>query len=303
MKQKPLKLGNSIGRVSNVTKYSKKIDQIKKNIPKEIVDISITRSKGRTPTQAFSEFLTNREQGDWAEDIVRKFTSVISGYKIVKYGKTDNVNAGDAGFATFYQKYQDELDTIGKRPDVLIFKTEECNKDDISGLTFKEHEKLVPKALMGWEIRSSSYLVNEYKPGKTSKRQFLSFTVKKEDIIIVLKWITTYGVPHYYIQVFFDKVYVISFKKILEIISDKNNKNKIFFIEKNQKNQMKHTIHIDISQGMCLGDINVLPTHASERKKLAAGRLLHYIKFSGGNIIIDKKTLSYIFKEADSYCK
>lgn len=289
--------------MSNVTKYSKEIDQIKKKLPIKIVDISNNRTRGRTPSQAFSEFLTNREQGDWAEDIIKKFTSIMNGYKIVKYGKTDNVMAGDASFPTFYQQYQDELDTIGKRPDVLIFKTKECNEDDISGLTIKQHEKFVPKALMGWEIRSSSYLVNEYKPGKTSDRQFLSFTVKVEDIIIVLKWITTYGVPHYYVQVFFDKVYIISFKKILEIISSESNYKKIFFVEKNTKNQMKTTIHIDIGQGMKLGDITTPPTHTSERKKLSAGRLLHYVKFSGGKMDVDKSTLSSIFKEAESYCK
>lgn len=70
---------------------------------------------------------------------------------------------------------------------------------------------------------------------KIQKRDYLSITPKVEDIKVVYKWIETYNVPHYYFQVFFDKVYGISFEQILNIISDSNNEGSIFSIEQDTK--------------------------------------------------------------------
>jgi hypothetical protein len=282
-----------------VSGYKKKITEIASGIPERIVDINSKRMKGRRPTQAMSSFLINVEQGNWAEDIVRNFTDkILKDHDVVKYGKSDDLMAGDDAFPKFFDEYQNELDTIGKRPDLLIFEENKCESENISGSDFEEHAKIVPLALMGWEVRSSSYLTNEYKPSESNKRKFLSFTVKAEDIIIVLKWIQTYGVPHYYAQVFFDSVYVISFKKILEIISNETNFKKIWFLDYPTKNQKKRTVVIDIAEGRKIGTITKLPNVLGTRKKLAAGRLLHYIKLEGGEMEIDEKKINEIIEEA-----
>jgi len=184
--------------------YSEQIWEIAKRIPTTILDVTQARERGRRPTRGSSEFLSNREQGDWAEEIVKTALSkCLIDHNVVKYGKTDDIMAGDAGFEDFYNRYQDELDNIGKRPDLLIFKIGVTEKDDISLEDYSAHEQLVPNALMGWEVRSSTFLVNKYTPSASATRKFLSFTVKFEDVLIVLKWISKYNVPHYYTQVFF----------------------------------------------------------------------------------------------------
>ncbi len=278
--------------------YKENIQKLATGVPEKIVDVKADRLKGRRPTQAMSSFLINVEQGNWAEDIVRKFTcKILKDHEVVKYGKSDSLMAGDPEFPKFFDDYQDELDTIGKRPDLLIFEKNKCGLNDISSSSFKEHEKMVPLAIMGWEVRSSSYLTNEYKPSVSNKRKFLSFTIKAEDIIIVLKWIETYGVPHYYVQVFFDSVYVISFKKILEIISDESNFKKKWFLDYPTKNQKKRTVVMDIAEGRKLATITKLPDVLGTRKKLAAGRLLHYIKLNGGEMDIDENVLNDIIEE------
>ena len=67
-------------------------------------DIQMT---GRPPTMASSEFLTNKEQGDWAEQIVFKAINDNSpDYRAVKYGRSDSLAAGDPGFEDFYQATQ-----------------------------------------------------------------------------------------------------------------------------------------------------------------------------------------------------
>lgn len=84
---------------------------------------TVIQMSGRPPPMANSEFLTNKEQGDWAEKIVFK---AINGYSddyfAVEYGRFESIAAGDDEFADFYMEYQSELNAIGKKPDILIFK-------------------------------------------------------------------------------------------------------------------------------------------------------------------------------------
>ena len=98
--------------------YVDEISTLISKIPRHIVDVNESRRRGRAPSQAFSEFLTNREQGDWAEGLIQRLiNNNIRAYKAVKYGRTDDIVAGDPEFREFYESYQDELDSIGKKPD------------------------------------------------------------------------------------------------------------------------------------------------------------------------------------------
>ncbi|MBL7117222.1 MAG: AccI family restriction endonuclease [Candidatus Syntrophoarchaeum sp.] len=341
--------------------YVKEIEELIKDVSSDIVNFGLRRRRGNVPTQAFSEFLTNREQGDWAEDLI--FSAINendNGIIAVRYGKSDQVVAGEPGFKEFYERYQDELDQIGKRPDLLIFRKEDFDLHsnfDIGHLKEEKLNNIVPKAIAGLEIRSSSFLVNKYNEfslrrrqeiineirgiieslrsqcsrlpegwmnwlfnidvndestlfaiprtpikvesiksvvkelrnliNSLKKRDFLSFTPKVEDIYVIYNGIKIFGVPHYYVQVFFDKVYAISFKRILEIISIPSNEGKRFFVERSAKNQFKRTIHIDITQGILLAEKVEFPNHKSEYKELGRGRLLFYVTFKGGKAYLD----------------
>lgn len=81
------------------------------------------RSKASMPTQASSEFITNKQQGDWAENVIfRAVNDNSRSIVAVRYGKSDDLVAGDVGFEKFYKSYQAELDLIGKRPDLLLLR-------------------------------------------------------------------------------------------------------------------------------------------------------------------------------------
>lgn len=233
--------------------YKERIYELTLRVPNDIVsNFNQLRKRSRPPTQAFSEFLTNREQGDWAERLIfNAINKINKQFVAVQYGMSSRLIAGEIGFKKFYDSYQNELDIIGKRPDLLIFKIEDYNSDwnfNISNISVDQQTIIVPKAIAGLEIRSSSFLVEKYESHlrqkiattKKTQREFLSFTPKIEDIMIVYKWIKTFNVPHFYFQVFFDKVYGISFENILKLIIDSNNRNKKYFIEKDEKNQQKN---------------------------------------------------------------
>jgi hypothetical protein len=294
--------------------YKDFVENASQKIKPNIVDLTVKRKRGTAPTQAFSDFLTHSEQGDWAEIL---FFNTLKNSDIpfipVRYGKSDKIIAGDPNFKSFYNSYQDELDVIGKRPDILLFKPEDYKKEwgeDISQMSLESLKMIVPKAIAGFEVRSSAYLTKNFISKKD--RPFLSFTPKVEDLLVVLKWIKTYGVPHFYVQIFFDAIYIISFKDILLLlkeaqVDEKGIKNKkikgkiggspAFVIEKNPKNQYKETIHIYLDRGHKLADNVEYPKLIGCKKELAGGRLLHYVTFEGGRTEIKNTELLNLIKD------
>ena len=349
--------------------YYERIRELSKNVPATLVDFSLPRDPSRTPTQASSNFITNKEQGDWAENLIlRAINETSKNFIAVKYGKSDDLVAGEDGFDNFYQDFQNELDVIGKRPDLLIFKKSDFNQNlgyDISQIPHSEITDYVKKAVSGIEVRSSAFLIDKYEaamqvrtekftqlaiqtrnkilaeftdilehptrnkylpvlqgittqtvsvtdfkvPGWSSserlvqlndlfkelkraikevqKRDFLSITPKVEDIKVVYKWIETFNVPHFYFQVFFDKVYGISFEQILEIICDPDKEGSIFSVEADTKNQNKTTIKINSKSGVQIAYKIDEPQHKSVRKEMGRGRLLFYVTFEGGTAYLD----------------
>jgi len=146
--------------------YFEELREITKSIPDSIVDFSIPRDRTSPPTQASSNFITNKEQGDWAEDLIfRAINETSRNYVAVRYGKSDDLIAGEEGFDKFYLDFQNELDTIGKRPDLLIFRKTDYDRslgDDISKLNHSKITEYVKKAIAGLEIRSSAFLIDKY---------------------------------------------------------------------------------------------------------------------------------------------
>lgn len=349
--------------------YSDRIRELTKRVPVELVDFEQPRDQARTPTQASSNFITNKEQGDWAENLVtRAINETSKNFIAVKYGKSDDLVAGEEGFDSFYQDFQNELDTIGKRPDLLIFNKSDFDESlgfDISQIPHYQITEYVKKAIAGIEVRSSAFLIERYDvamqlrtqkftdiafktrdkilnefsdvldhptrskyitylntltietisifdfkvPGWRSnerlievndlfkklkiaikeiqKRDYLSITPKVEDIKVVYKQIETFNVPHFYFQVFFDKVYGISFEQILTIISDSDNQGVIFSVEKDVQNKNKTTIKINSKTGYTIASKVDEPTHESIRKEMDRGRLLFYVTFKGGTAYLD----------------
>lgn len=355
---------------STPQEYKDKIATLIKQLPFEIdTDIKI---EGRIPTTVSSEFITNKEQGDWAERVVHLALSNNQDLIIVRYGRNDNLSAGDEGFKEFYQDYQKELNTIGKKPDLLVYKKE----DYFEGI--ENTKEGVTKAILAIEVRSSSFLLKKYQAYMEHKnnnasqkiqtliqsilsnqtlknllrqknstlldmfenikisdfrnglsfkfrglsstpdlielsniikeiknnikilqtRDYLSITPKLEDIALVNRWIQTYNVPHFYLQVFFDSAYIISFENILQIVNNHNNEGFKFFIERDTKNQGKTTIKIDVRETSIIIDEIEIPNHQSEMKELDRGRLIFYVHFDDSTGKVNSLTFDKVVKNA-----
>lgn len=351
-------------------RYIDRINALIKKINPELLDFEKERDHGRPPSQVSSEFLTNKEQGDWAEKtLLDAINSNSSEYIAIQYGKSDDIIAGDEHFKEFYDAYQNELDSIGKRPDILIFDKKDLVGIDISSLT----DEVVSKAKCGIEVRSSSFISQKYetvmeeryahlvatvfeniclikneyadilnrkdsdlyktvtsiteknlhcasftcRSWKSSKelvevsnilkkikqalkeiqtkRFHLSITPKVEDLKVVYNWVKKYNVPHYYVQVFFDRAYGISFERILELISNPENEDKKFFVEADVKNQNKTVIKIQSTLEKQLLDEVSIPHHFSAMRELSRGNLLFYVKFDRSEAVLKKDSFNSLF--------
>lgn len=334
-------------------------------------------SKKSAPSDANSEFTINDLMGSWAESLVFSALRNESSSKTpIMYGRADQLIAGQDGFKQLWQEHMQELDTIGKRPDILLFDSEFASdslsgKNDISEDT--EEWKFVKSAYAGIEVRSSkqnltineeyksnsiSIIVEELqstlptliqdlrnlnlglssldsvlnwlkvlnvakdmpyiiprKPGVREKTlgkrlyhefsqvfvmlrkinklhtSYRSFTVKVEDLAITDKWVSTYSVPHYYFQVFDDRVYGIPTTLILDTILDADGKGNTWKIEKNPKNQMKTTFYVNLNQGYLLGNITTLPELRPKKIQLKNGRVIYAIEFIDGVLELNQDAL------------
>lgn len=169
--------------------YFEELREVTKSIPTSIIDFSIPRDRTSPPTQASSNFITNKEQGDWAEDLIfRAINETSDNYVAVRYGKSDDLIAGEEGFDKFYIAFQNELDTIGKRPDLLIFKKVDFNEElgfDISKIEHSLITDYVKKAIAGLEIRSSAFLIDKYEKEMQDRTAFhLKEALKVKDKIL-----------------------------------------------------------------------------------------------------------------------
>ena len=355
--------------------YKDIINNICNTIHTGLIDFNEPRSEASMPTQASSEFITNKQQGDWAEDVLfRAINDNSENIVAVRYGKSDDLVAGDAGFEKFFNEYQAELDTIGKRPDILLFKKEVFDASlgyDISSKPSNEIGDYVAKAIAGIEVRSSAFLINKYTEEANrvvrenteraieiknivlaqyidlleqkrpeliailqqldevsvrtldfraatwrssqrlqelsamlseikkclkaiQKRNSLSITPKVEDLKVVHKWIMTYNVPHFYVQVFFDKVYGVSFQHILELVSNPDLEDVAYSVITHDKDNNKSEIEIKLNQCWGIGDVKELPTMFT---KETSNKKASYTCFEGGKIAGNHRDRSIDTKE------
>lgn len=243
----------------------------------------------RVPTQAFSEFLINRELGDWAEELVasevRRANPQLA---TCRYGRSENLVAGEPGFAEFYTGYIRELRTLGKRPDVLVFRGKAPAPAVFDAASDSESVMAAQGALAALEVRSSQQSLQD---GRDPAG--LSFTPKVEDIHNVVRWIEHHGVPHYYVQVLFGGIYAISFETILRILAEGEPKLD-FRVESAEKSQFKPTYYLPLTAGVRLSeapDQFEMPVLSAFDKRLPKGRMLFGVRFAGGRAPIDPDAL------------
>jgi AccI restriction endonuclease len=244
------------------------------------------------PTDARSEFLANRAMGDWAETLLAEaVNNTVPRYRVVHYGNSDRISAGEDGFRDFYVGTHDDVRVFGKRPDLLIVPDTYKGPDDVSGERTESLRALVASALAAVEVRSSKFEAIRYaevraqerKAGRAGGRESQSFTVKVEDLKIVYRWIENFKKPQAYCQVFFDSMFAINVLRIFEIIGSGAG----FQIDNPAKSQEKTTIMIPIGLGSQVATYGEVPSFAVEHHVTRLGRHDAYVRPVGGAVKFD----------------
>lgn len=169
--------------------------------------------------------------------------------------------------------------------------------------------ELSEESILTWKLKKPSFRTDERlqafsdEVGKLNEAvksvqdtNHLSITPKEEDLKVVYKWIETFNVPHYYVQVFFDKMYGISFEDILSTVTKPENEGVLYRIGKDVKNQNKKTIKITSIYTTLLADRIDEPNYEGTRKEMEKGSLLFYIKFRGGTAYLNVDNFKQLFK-------
>jgi hypothetical protein len=267
--------------------YTRRIDELIRLVPRDLVGtLEPSDERIHVPTQAFSDFIINKELGDWAEDVIKRGIEMATPeFSAIRYGRSESLVAGEPGFKEFYTDYIMELRTFGKRPDILIYGEGAPSGKHLEG---KSAEALIPiarQALVGIEVRSSQQsLVG------TRSADDLSFTPKIEDIANVYRWIKNHGVKHFYFQLIFGAVFAISFERILELLIIGPRKGG-YKIAQEQRNQFKSTVYLPLSLGTKLSSGFRDPILTAFRKQLSTGRMLFGVSFSEGEVTFDARKL------------
>jgi hypothetical protein len=198
-------------------------DKVSESFPCEESE-SLTLPK--PPAKASEAFLSTIAQGMWAEEKLREAINSSLQFIAIKYGQSrynhELISSKDT-WKDYVTKVYAQMSKYGKRPDLLVFKKDAFSLNLPQDISEKDEESIkdvVFRSIAGIECRSSSYYYNDYMREKGKESKELSITVKEEDIERLVKWRKTYcgSKPLYYLQLFFDKGFFISFDEILNLI-------------------------------------------------------------------------------------
>jgi hypothetical protein len=221
-----------------------------------------------SPGNMGDRFAQNQAEGEWGEWAAAFVIGKIPGIRAVHYGQDGKLFPGDEGFAERWRADRRERVFLGKRPDALIYPSN--SKVQV----VKRHEDVLG-ALAAVEVKYSSQTVGDWNDEQAleeeSKRKSLSFTPKIEDELpYMARWIASYGVPHYYMQVFTDRIYAIETLEMLKLFAQGKG-----VLHNNPSGSTELWLPLDY--GHQVADIELPPVRRYKTKRAKSGsRRIHW---------------------------
>lgn len=245
------------------------------------------------------DFLARYDNGYWAERLATTACDTDALHRAVAYGTSRSEPFTDA--AAFRQYVLSEFalqawSATGrwKRPDLLSLTrkslvTEGGNdlwSPDLQHLDNERCREYVERATAAIEVETSLWDVRK----ATAAGVPLNFTVKDEDLESLKRWVNASQKPLYIVQVFFDRVYVLRFADLLQLIADGE------AVAEIDETTRKATFRARIDNGIHLGNI---ATPDVEGRIFVApnGRVTVYGRLSGSEIVpIDTATIAKLMQ-------
>jgi hypothetical protein len=177
----------------------------------------------QTGAQRGGDFLNNQLRGQWAERVV--LSMPVEGLRILPFGPSGAAMPGEADHRQVVMTFRQIHLLEGKRPDLVAFDDATWTRlpADARGRAVSwpdrpldaEDERLVRLARCGVEVKSSTW---HYQTRRAAGGGPLSITVKDEELEAIEAWSAEFGVPVVFVQVLFDELYCMSFRRMQEAI-------------------------------------------------------------------------------------
>ena len=190
------------------------------------------------------------------------------------------------------------FDTISrlerKRPDLLAFEApqfaafadpelQRIGEWPNRPLVEADHH-LIEKAKTGVEVKNSTWM---YGVRRKAGGDALSITIKEEERNIFKSWSEQWNLPIIFVQVFFDEVYVMSFKRMQERIDSAKNRmdaphaDDEYYRDKQSAEKDYHHLYTGLKdQSFRCGDVTFPGESKGQVRWLEDGSVIPYIKFA-----------------------
>ena len=166
------------------------------------------------------DFLNNQLRGLWAERVV--LTMSITGLSLFPFGPSGAAMPGEAGYREVVRTYREIQMFEGKRPDVIGVPTDRLAEWPATvrervvswprrRLSTEDHDP-ISQAAIGIEVKNSTW---HYARRREAGGGSLAITAKEEELRDYERWSLQTGLPVVFIQVLFDELYCMSFRRML----------------------------------------------------------------------------------------
>jgi len=261
-------------------------------------------------------------QGRWSEDRIIEGVNNTANYRAVPYGRSQvYVDDERETIEEYWEKYSG-IEKHGKRPDILVFRKKIYEKiegrlaEDPTLMDEDEWRPLVAQSLCGIEAENSLWRASKM-PDKDLKLPLPrksniiapNVWIKAEDVERLLEWQRAYEKPIYVVQVFFDVGYTARLEYILGLVQDirkykdeqqmNRQMKRLGLLITTQKytdsrtgiSEEKEVLRLHPAAATLFGSVSEEPSLEPKVLESKSGKIMPYVYFSGGTLILTKAIL------------
>jgi hypothetical protein len=237
-----------------------------------------------TGAQRGGDFLNNQLRGQWAERVAVSLP--IPGLHLVEFGPSGAAMPGEEDHRKVIMTFKEIHLLEGKRPDLLAFDSEVWDGlGDAERLLAsswperrleKADEEIIKQARCGVEVKNSTW---HYAKRREAGGGPLSITVKKEEVGEIQNWSRRTGLPVIFMQVLFDELYCMSFRRMEAAITRGYLYTRgDYELDERTGEKVYYKFHITPPRHLC-GKVVFPSESTAEIRVLGDGHVVPYIKY------------------------
>lgn len=285
-----------------------------------------------------SDFAMRWLQGQWSEERILASINVTDEFRAVAYGRSDIGPEDKEEIAEYWRSYA-SIETVGKRPDLLMLARSDYDAlaeeiDCLGDLTLRSDEELAPileKSICGIEAENSLWVGRQMPHYGTETITRLDFKaptviVKEEDAPALLAWQSHFNIPVVVVHCFYDDAFAVTLDFVLESIQDarkveadrlaagdtekqartasraRQKELGVLLREQKYGDSTKTIYRTHYSRAALFGrvDPDNSPVAKPEVMIEPNGKILAYVAFSGGVLVVEESGLEFFRELAES---